>query len=188
MPSESSVPLDISALCRRNAVELSDARWDYDVSGLIDAVQDALRERGLDVSDAYSESFNAGSRRQASSARQMCSTGAIASASSRRGTARCRARPGRILAARVRSSRTLAASPSVAVGTCSPSPSSSISATERSMYSTAGLSGVSPRIRSPASLPIDPGNVADLRSVIGEALDEPGLRRLIPRPRQTPRA
>ena len=53
MPSESSVPLDISALCRRNVVELSDARWDYDVSGLIDAVQDALRERGLDVSDAY---------------------------------------------------------------------------------------------------------------------------------------
>ena len=42
MPSESSVPLDISALCRRNAVELSDARWDHDVGGLIDAVQDAL--------------------------------------------------------------------------------------------------------------------------------------------------
>ena len=53
MPSESSVPLDISALCRRSAIELSDARWNHDVDGLIDTVQEALRERGLDVSNAY---------------------------------------------------------------------------------------------------------------------------------------
>jgi hypothetical protein len=53
MPPESSLPLDISALSRRNAVELSDARWDHDVNGLVDAIQDDLRERGLDVSDAY---------------------------------------------------------------------------------------------------------------------------------------
>ena len=53
MPPESSVPLNISALCRRSAVELDEARWDHDVNGLIDVVQDALRERGLDVSDAY---------------------------------------------------------------------------------------------------------------------------------------
>src|SRR5687767_256958 len=51
MPPESKVPPDISALCGRQAVALGDPpAWDDDVNRLIDRVQDALRERGVDVS------------------------------------------------------------------------------------------------------------------------------------------
>ena len=48
MPQESHLPPDISALCRRSAVVLDDnpARWDHDVNGLIDSIQNALREIG----------------------------------------------------------------------------------------------------------------------------------------------
>ena len=77
------MPLDISALCGRHAVELSDARWDHD-DGLIDVVQDALRERGLDVSDVPQDASTSvrGGRLQCQTNVRM---GSIASHSSRRG-------------------------------------------------------------------------------------------------------
>ena len=42
MPSPGELPADLQALARRNAVELSDNRWNYDVSRLAATVCDAL--------------------------------------------------------------------------------------------------------------------------------------------------
>ncbi len=45
MPSKNELPDALMGLARRNALELSDSRWDYDVSRLLDAVNRALQER-----------------------------------------------------------------------------------------------------------------------------------------------
>lgn len=42
MPRPSDLPEPIRALTRHNAIELSDARWDYDVARLADAIEAAL--------------------------------------------------------------------------------------------------------------------------------------------------
>src|SRR5262245_24999484 len=45
MPSVSDLPSEVGALARRNAIELSDTRWDYDVDRLLSSLNDipALR-------------------------------------------------------------------------------------------------------------------------------------------------
>jgi streptogramin lyase len=45
MPGPDDLPEDIRPLARRNAIELSDARWHYDMSRLIQAVERAGKER-----------------------------------------------------------------------------------------------------------------------------------------------
>jgi hypothetical protein len=42
MPSEDELPDDIVALARRNALEISPTRWDYDVGRLIEAIDGLL--------------------------------------------------------------------------------------------------------------------------------------------------
>lgn len=42
MPESDDLPEDLQALCRRNAIELTDKRWSFDVSQLIDALRKAL--------------------------------------------------------------------------------------------------------------------------------------------------
>lgn len=42
MPSSSELPPDLAALARRNAMELTDKRWDYDVSQLVDTLRKVL--------------------------------------------------------------------------------------------------------------------------------------------------
>jgi beta-lactam-binding protein with PASTA domain len=42
MPASADLPEDLKALARRNAIELTDKRWKYDVSGVEGAVRDAL--------------------------------------------------------------------------------------------------------------------------------------------------
>ncbi|KAA3654600.1 MAG: toll/interleukin-1 receptor domain-containing protein [Proteobacteria bacterium] len=42
MPSSSELPADLAALARRNAMELTDKRWDYDVSQLVDTLRKVL--------------------------------------------------------------------------------------------------------------------------------------------------
>lgn len=42
MPEPDDLPEDLQALCRRNAIELTDKRWNFDVSQLIDALRKAL--------------------------------------------------------------------------------------------------------------------------------------------------
>lgn len=43
MPSESDLPAPIKKLARRNALDLSDMRWDYDVQKLIAALESHVR-------------------------------------------------------------------------------------------------------------------------------------------------
>jgi hypothetical protein len=45
MPGKNELPDVLRGLARRNALELSDSRWDYDVGRLMEAVDRALRER-----------------------------------------------------------------------------------------------------------------------------------------------
>jgi hypothetical protein len=42
MPAAGDLPEDLRALCRRNAIELSDKRWDYDVSQLVETLKKHL--------------------------------------------------------------------------------------------------------------------------------------------------
>ena len=42
MPEPDDLPEELQALCRRNAIELTDKRWNFDVSQLIDALRKAL--------------------------------------------------------------------------------------------------------------------------------------------------
>lgn len=42
MPSTTQLPEDLEALARRNAIELEDKRWDFDVSQLVDTLRKAL--------------------------------------------------------------------------------------------------------------------------------------------------
>ncbi len=42
MPDLNDLPEDLQPLCRRNAIELTDKRWSYDVSQLIDTLRKAL--------------------------------------------------------------------------------------------------------------------------------------------------
>jgi len=42
MPDSDDLPDDLQALCRRNAIELTDKRWNYDVSQLIETLRKAL--------------------------------------------------------------------------------------------------------------------------------------------------
>ena len=42
MPEPDDLPEDLQALCRRNAIELTDKRWNFDVSQLIDALRKVL--------------------------------------------------------------------------------------------------------------------------------------------------
>lgn len=42
IPDADALPEDLQALCRRHAIELSDKRWNFDVSQLIDALRRAL--------------------------------------------------------------------------------------------------------------------------------------------------
>jgi len=46
MPSDSALPPDLRPLSRRNALELSEARWDYDVQRLIEAIDRWLGRAG----------------------------------------------------------------------------------------------------------------------------------------------
>ncbi|HKV12195.1 MAG TPA: TIR domain-containing protein [Thermoanaerobaculia bacterium] len=48
MPRAEELPESISRLARRNAIELSDARWAYDVDRLIHTIQDVLEEKKPD--------------------------------------------------------------------------------------------------------------------------------------------
>jgi TIR domain len=47
MPTEEELPDGLDPLVRRHAVELSEQRWDYDVSRLIGVLERALREDGV---------------------------------------------------------------------------------------------------------------------------------------------
>src|SRR5205823_2530777 len=40
MPSSNQLPIRMARLARRNAIELSDTRWDYDVDQLLTAMED----------------------------------------------------------------------------------------------------------------------------------------------------
>lgn len=42
MPAEADLPEDLRPLCRRNAIELTDKRWEYDVSRLVETVRKVL--------------------------------------------------------------------------------------------------------------------------------------------------
>ncbi len=42
MPAETDLPEDLLPLCRRNAIELTDKRWEYDVSQLVETVRKVL--------------------------------------------------------------------------------------------------------------------------------------------------
>lgn len=42
MPEPDDLPEDLQALCRRNAIELTDKRWNFDVSQLIEALRKVL--------------------------------------------------------------------------------------------------------------------------------------------------
>jgi hypothetical protein len=42
MPDSADLPEDMQALCRRNAIELTDKRWSYDVSQLIETLKKTL--------------------------------------------------------------------------------------------------------------------------------------------------
>lgn len=42
MPAEADLPEDLKPLCRRNAIELTDKRWEYDVSQLVETVRKVL--------------------------------------------------------------------------------------------------------------------------------------------------
>ena len=42
MPGPEALPADLQALARRNAIELSDKRWDYDVSQLVATLRNIL--------------------------------------------------------------------------------------------------------------------------------------------------
>jgi hypothetical protein len=42
MPAEADLPEDIKPLCRRNAIELTDKRWEYDVSQLVETLRKVL--------------------------------------------------------------------------------------------------------------------------------------------------
>ena len=46
MPTAEELPDALQGLVRRQAVELSDQRWDYDVGGLINVLERALHEAG----------------------------------------------------------------------------------------------------------------------------------------------
>jgi hypothetical protein len=44
MPKKQDLPEDIQPLVRRNAVEITDTRWDYDVGRLVENVERALAQ------------------------------------------------------------------------------------------------------------------------------------------------
>jgi TIR domain len=46
MPRSEELPSELQGLARRNALELSEARWAYDVGRLVDALDDLLEEEG----------------------------------------------------------------------------------------------------------------------------------------------
>jgi Flp pilus assembly protein TadD len=52
MPRAEELPADIARLARRNAIELSDARWAYDVDRLIRTIEEVLRGLDLRASEA----------------------------------------------------------------------------------------------------------------------------------------
>ena len=52
MPTTAQLPADLEALARRNAIELSDKRWDFDVSVLVDTLRKALGVPERDADDA----------------------------------------------------------------------------------------------------------------------------------------
>ena len=44
MPTEDALPESLAKLARRNAIEVSDSRWSFDVNRLADAIEEALRQ------------------------------------------------------------------------------------------------------------------------------------------------
>jgi Tfp pilus assembly protein PilF len=52
MPRAEELPADIAKLARRNAIELSDARWAYDVDRLIHTIEQVLKGLDLRASEA----------------------------------------------------------------------------------------------------------------------------------------
>jgi TIR domain len=49
MPGKNDLPDDLRALARRNALQISDSRWDYDIGRLIQAVNAVLEDRQAPV-------------------------------------------------------------------------------------------------------------------------------------------
>jgi TIR domain len=49
MPGKNDLPDDVRALARRNALQISDSRWDYDIGRLIQAVNTVLQDRQAPV-------------------------------------------------------------------------------------------------------------------------------------------
>jgi hypothetical protein len=52
MPRSQDLPPQLAKLARRNAIELSDARWSYDVQRLIETIQEVLAELGCQPASA----------------------------------------------------------------------------------------------------------------------------------------
>jgi hypothetical protein len=52
MPGEDALPESLSKLARRNAIEISDARWAFDVERLADAIEEALAQEPAERSEA----------------------------------------------------------------------------------------------------------------------------------------
>jgi hypothetical protein len=52
MPRSQDLPAKLAKLARRNAIELSDARWSYDVQRLIETIQEVLTELGCQPAPA----------------------------------------------------------------------------------------------------------------------------------------
>src|SRR6202043_1240578 len=62
MPRPEELPADIARLARRNAIELSDARWAYDVDRLSHTIEEVLR--GLDLHASAAAAAAAGAQSQ----------------------------------------------------------------------------------------------------------------------------
>jgi hypothetical protein len=68
MPRAEELPADIAKLARRNAIELSDARWAYDVDRLIHTIEEVLQLRASAAAAASHEAASAATAATAASA------------------------------------------------------------------------------------------------------------------------
>jgi hypothetical protein len=50
MPSEADLPNDLNKLAGRNALEISDSRWEYDVGVLIKNLESLARAKRIGIS------------------------------------------------------------------------------------------------------------------------------------------
>jgi hypothetical protein len=66
MPRQDDLPTDLEALARRNAIEVSDTRWDYDSERLVAALERALGRAALRPSPPKPVSPNPGSEKEMS--------------------------------------------------------------------------------------------------------------------------